>query len=123
MVCAHEPTLDPRIRWEAEGAAHRFAVSVLGFNRDDGSLPENELLDGYRLLRLRPNQVSGAYYFWRLKDVISKRVRVPIGILVVLLWPIMVAGEILALLLRGAARLIIRRILRWSLRLVTVSLL
>jgi glycosyltransferase involved in cell wall biosynthesis len=119
MICAHEPTLDPRIRWEAEGAAHRFAVSVLGFNRDDGSLPQDENVDGYRIVRLKPNQVSGAYYFWRLKDVVSNRVRVPIGIVAVLLWPILVLSEILLLLLRTTARTIVR----WATRLVTVSLL
>ena len=123
MVCAHEPTLDPRIRWEAEGAARRFAVSVLGFNRDDGSLPEEESVDGYRLVRLKRNEVSGAYYFWRLKDVISNRVRVPIAILVVVLWPIMVLAEILALLLRKAARPMLRCILPLATQLVTVSLL
>ncbi len=119
MVCAHEPTLDPRIRWEAEGAAHRFSVSVLGFNRDDGSLPDEENLHGYRLLRLKPNLVSGAYYFWRLKDVISNRVRVPIAILVILLWPLLVLGEILTLLLRKAAR----PMLRWTVQLVNVYIL
>ncbi len=123
MVCAHEPTLDPRIRWEAEGAADRFAVSVLGFNRDDGSLPEHENVDGYRIVRLKPIQVSGAHYFWRLKDVISNRVRVPIGILAVLLWPIMVLAEILLLLLRAVARTMVRWMVRSTSRLVTVSLL
>lgn len=31
MICAHEPTVDPRIRWEAEFAAKQFEVTVLGF--------------------------------------------------------------------------------------------
>ncbi len=114
MICAHEPTLDPRIRWEAEGAAHRFVVSVLGFNRDDGSLPGVESVDGYRLVRLRPNQVSAAYYLWRLKDLVPSPIRVLLGILVVLILPFMVLAEILLRLLSGMARLV--------LRLVTVSL-
>src|SRR5437667_9878007 len=97
MVCAHEPTLDPRIRWEAEGGAERFAVTVLGFNREDGSLPGEEDVAGYRLVRLKPNQVSGAYYFWRLKDLIPNRVRIPLGLLTIVLWPIMVLGEIVLL--------------------------
>src|SRR5947208_2679344 len=87
MVCAHEPSLDPRIRWAADGAARRFAVSVLGLNRDDGSLPRDEMVGGYRVVRVQPNSVSAAYYFWRLKDVVPKRVRIPLGILVVALWP------------------------------------
>ena len=52
MICAHEPSLDPRIRWEAEAAARRFDVTVLGFNRDDGSEPERHSGSGYRIVRL-----------------------------------------------------------------------
>jgi glycosyltransferase involved in cell wall biosynthesis len=118
MICAHEPTLDPRIRWEAEGAAHQFSVSVLGFNRDDGSLPGAEDVNGYRLVRLTPIQMSAAYYLWRLKDLVSGRVRALLGLLVVLLMPLMVLAEILLRLLSGLARLLLRS----ALRLVTVSL-
>jgi glycosyltransferase involved in cell wall biosynthesis len=118
MICAHEPTLDPRILWEAEGAAQQFDVTVLGFNRDDGSLPEIETVDGYRLVRLKSHPVSGAYYFWRLKDLIPTRIRVPLAIAAVLLSPILVLAEILVHLARGTARLMLRS----ALRLVTVSL-
>ena len=122
MVCAHEPSLDPRIRWEAEGAANRFSVSVLGLNRDDGSLPQDEMVGAYRVIRLQPNSVSPAYYFWRLKDVVPNRLRVPLGILVVLLWPLLVLAEILLRSLRCIVRPIFRWILSWTVRLVTVSL-
>src|SRR5690242_3869259 len=72
MICAHEPGLDPRIGWEAEAAADRFDVTVLGFNRDDGSLPDAQGIDGYQVVRLPRRLVSGTSYFWRLKDVIPR---------------------------------------------------
>ena len=42
MICAHEPTVDPRIRWEAEFAANQFEVTVLGFKEKGSSAPDNE---------------------------------------------------------------------------------
>ena len=50
MICAHEPSLDPRIRWEAEAAARRFDVTVLGFNRDDGPEPERDSGSVYQIV-------------------------------------------------------------------------
>jgi len=119
MICAHEPSLDPRIRWEAEAAAHRFKVTVLGFNRDDRSLAQLEQIDGYEIVRLNRSAVSGIYYFWRLKDVIPKEVRIPLGGLLLLLSPLMVLGEVLLRLGRGA----VRWLLRSASRLITLSLL
>lgn len=52
MLCAHEPTMDPRVKWAAASAAARFDVTVLGFNNAAGSLPAREERDGYALLRL-----------------------------------------------------------------------
>ena len=40
MICAHEPTMDPRIRWEAEGAARGFDVTVLGFTNENRPRPD-----------------------------------------------------------------------------------
>jgi glycosyltransferase involved in cell wall biosynthesis len=107
MLCAHEPTLDPRIRWEAESAAGRAEVTVLGFNRDEETLPECEIVGRYTLVRLTRNEVSGLYYFWRLKDVIPNRVRIPLGVVVVILWPILVPAEILIRLTHGSVCLVI----------------
>ncbi|SIR20388.1 Glycosyltransferase involved in cell wall bisynthesis [Bosea sp. TND4EK4] len=52
MLCAHEPTMDPRVKWSAASAARSFDVTVLGFNNAAGSLPEQQDGDGYRLVRL-----------------------------------------------------------------------
>lgn len=119
MICAHEPSLDPRIRWEAEAAARRFQVTVLGFNRDDGSLPQLERINDYEIIRLNQSSVSGLYYFWRLKDVIPKGIRFALGALLLLASPLLVLAEVILRLARGA----VRWLLRASSRLVTVSLL
>ena len=119
MICAHEPSLDPRIRWEAEAAARRFQVTVLGFNRDDRSLPPVERINGYEIIRLNHGAVSGLYYFWRLKDVIPKEIRFALGALLLLGSPLLVLAEVILRLARGAVRLLLRA----SSRLVTMSLL
>ncbi|HEX4614597.1 MAG TPA: glycosyltransferase [Stellaceae bacterium] len=119
MICAHEPSLDPRIRWEAEAAARRFQVTVLGFNRDDRSLPPVERINGYEIIRLNHGAVSGLYYFWRLKDVIPKEIRLALGALLLLGSPLLVLAEVILRLARGA----VRWLLRASSRLVTMSLL
>jgi glycosyltransferase involved in cell wall biosynthesis len=114
MVCAHEPTLDPRIRWEAEAAARRFEVTVLGFNRPDGSCPAVEVRNGYKTIRLPQNQVSGLYYFWHLKDVLPRHVRICGAVLAVMLLPVLALVEI-------GLRLGYR-MMRWSIGLVRESL-
>jgi glycosyltransferase involved in cell wall biosynthesis len=104
MICAHEPGLDPRIRWEAEAAAGRFGVTVLGFNRDDGSLARSERVAGYQIVRLARRKVSGVSYFWRLKDILPITVYVPLGALLLPTLPLLVFCELLGRLLRGSVR-------------------
>jgi glycosyltransferase involved in cell wall biosynthesis len=104
MICAHEPGLDPRIRWEAEAAAGRFRVTVLGFNRDDRSLPGSESVAGYHIVRLARHNVSGVSYFWWLKDVIPKPIYIPLGAVLLPILPLLVFGELLGRLLRGSVR-------------------
>jgi glycosyltransferase involved in cell wall biosynthesis len=104
MICAHEPGLDPRIRWEAEAAAGRFRVTVLGFNRDDGALPSAQSVGGYQIIRLARRKVSGLSYCWWLKDVIPKPVYVPLGALLLPMVPLVVFGELFGRLLRGSVR-------------------
>ena len=58
MLCAHEPTADPRVVWEASGAAQRFDVAVLGFSSGDGAFGPVEKADGYTLYRL-PHKNAG----------------------------------------------------------------
>ncbi|MBV8889993.1 MAG: glycosyltransferase [Alphaproteobacteria bacterium] len=126
MICGHEPMLDPRIRWEAEAAASRFDITVLGFNRPDGSCPEHETVDGYRLIRLKPPAVGAGHYLWRLKDIVPRRARLPALLVLALLFPLLVLAEILFRLIRIPVRRL-RRGARAGLdsarRLVTVSLL
>ncbi len=51
MICAHEPSVDPRIRWEAEAAARRFDVTVLGFKTRESD-PDIDAGVAYRTIRL-----------------------------------------------------------------------
>jgi len=105
MICAHEPTLDPRIRWEAEAAARRFDLTVLGFNRDDGLAPERDGASGYRIVRLVRPAVSAAYFLWRLKDVLPLGMYIPLAALALLFAPVLLLAEIGGRCLR----LIVRR--------------
>src|SRR5436305_6173675 len=105
MVCAHEPTMDPRIRWEAEAASDRFDVTVLGFNRDNGSLPELEQVGDYRIVRLRHRDFGVAHYLWRFKDLIPTPVKVTAVVLGIALFPVLLAIEILARLFVAVLRM------------------
>lgn len=123
MICAHEPSLDPRIRWEAEAAAQRFDVTVLGFNRPDGSCPAIEIRNRYKIVRLMPNEVSGIYYFWRLKDVVPRRLLIPGAILGTALLPVLIVLEFAVRLIRWGLRRSLR-LARWlAARSLVLSLL
>jgi glycosyltransferase involved in cell wall biosynthesis len=115
MVCAHEPTMDPRIRWEAERAASSFDVTVLGFNRKDGSKPHIESCAGYKIIRLTRYDVSPLQYALHLKKILSRRAQISVLLLAFAMWPFLFLGEI-------AFRLL-RRMQRFLRRLTTVSLL
>jgi glycosyltransferase involved in cell wall biosynthesis len=104
MICAHEPSLDPRIRWEAESAARYFDVTVLGFNNDNGSRPAVKPAGGYCVVHLARPAVSGLAYFWRLKDALPLAAWIPLAPFVLLLAPAIIAGERLGGALRGAVR-------------------
>ena len=75
MVCAHEPTMDPRIRWEAERAATSYDVTVLGFSKE-GSKLDVEFLGGYKIIRLTRCDMSPLQYLLHLKATLSSRRRV-----------------------------------------------
>ena len=96
MVCAHEPRLDPRIRWEAETASARFAVTVLGFAGENAA-PGSMADDGYRVVRLRRPAVGGIRYFWWWKGVIGRPAWLTLGAVLLLAAP-------LALLIDAASR-------------------
>ena len=72
MVCAHEPTMDPRIRWEAERAASLYDVTVLGFSKE-GSKLDVEFLSGYKIIRLTRCDMSPLQYLLHLKATLSSR--------------------------------------------------
>jgi glycosyltransferase involved in cell wall biosynthesis len=104
MICAHEPNLDPRIRWEAEFAACRFDVTVLGFNRDDSPLPATEVVCGYRVIRLPRSSLGGFHYLWRLKNILPVGVSVVLGLLLLLGLPLIIPVALAGRLVRAAIR-------------------
>jgi hypothetical protein len=65
MLCAHEPNLDPRIRWESQYASTEFDVTVLGFAGDENATGRGDKrADVCRTVRLKGNGVSSAAFFW-----------------------------------------------------------
>ena len=115
MICAHEPGLDPRIHWEAAAAAGRFEVTVLGFNRPDGSLPPSERRDGYRIVRRPYAEASALRYLWLLKDIVPRRYLLPAAFAGALFYPLVVVAEIVFRLLRAAWRFVGRNVLTLAL--------
>lgn len=106
MLCAHEPTMDPRVKWAATSAARSFEVTVLGFNNAAGSLPQHQDLDGYRLVRLPHRFVSLLTYPLAFAKTVPP-----------LLWLILLAlSPLLALLLAFVALpLALMRLIRQTL--------
>ncbi len=105
MLCAHEPNMDPRIRWEAESAAQRFEVTVLGFNRDDAPLPASDETRGYRIVRLDRRDAGVLRYFWRLRDLAPAGAKAAAVAAAIALLPLLLAFEIIARLLVVLLRL------------------
>jgi glycosyltransferase involved in cell wall biosynthesis len=103
MVCAHEPTLDPRIRWEAEAASPRFDVTVLGFNREDESKPAFEHTGRYRIIRLRRTNMSALQYLGRFQDIFTPSARVALLAVLIAALPVALLIELAVRMLRNEA--------------------
>jgi glycosyltransferase involved in cell wall biosynthesis len=100
MVCAHEPTMDPRIGWEAKGAAERFDVTVLGFHGEGDARPSLERRDGYEIRRVRREMASLVRFAWHLKDVLGATATVLLAAVALLLSPFLLAAVALGALTR-----------------------
>lgn len=60
MLAAHEPSLDPRIKWEAHSASREYDVTVVGFNDN----PEKQHKDAtFKTIRLERNLHQGLFTF------------------------------------------------------------
>jgi glycosyltransferase involved in cell wall biosynthesis len=126
MICAHEPTMDPRILWTAEYASAEFDVRVLGFNREDQAKPPEQQVDGYRIIRLQRIDERAAYFFWRLKDLLPRSTFIAMVVAGAALAPALVLLEIVARLLIGSARASRRALVamqRSGSRLLTIRLM
>ena len=72
MLCAHEPTADPRIAWAARSAAAAFDVTVLGFASATTRKSDTQTADGYRVVRLGRTPGSMSRYLWLLKEAATR---------------------------------------------------
>jgi glycosyltransferase involved in cell wall biosynthesis len=89
MLCAHEPTLDPRIHWEAEGAARRrFEVTVVGFPSEGRALAKDESYHGYRIVRTRTDAGVGQFSYRLLSVLRPEQCLVAVAVLVFFVTPI-----------------------------------
>jgi glycosyltransferase involved in cell wall biosynthesis len=108
MLCAHEPGLDPRIRWEAEGAATRFRTTVLGFNREDASLPAVEVRGGYTIHRVVRRDTGVSTFARHFFTAFRRHHPVAAGVLMLALVVPALLFELLSLALSGAYRALAR---------------
>ena len=104
MLVSHDPTLDPRVDWEARSASGRFDVVVLGLQPGRAAPAAEEDAGGYRLRRLASARGPGntLTFLLRWLRVIGRREQVAVlvflalgGWLLLLIPPIV--GGLLAL--------------------------
>ena len=100
MICAHPPSADPRIAWEASSASREFDVTVLGFASSDGSAPPQTAPSPYRVVCLPYAPRSPLLYLRRFAAVISPVGRATLVVAGALLLPVTVAAKALLLLVR-----------------------
>jgi glycosyltransferase involved in cell wall biosynthesis len=105
MLCAHEPTLDPRVCWEAESAVARFQVTVLGFNRKDRSKAAQEDICGYHIIRLPQRDFSAIRFLWRMRHAVSRQNLDLRVVALLLVSPLILLLEILIRTSRSMVRL------------------
>jgi glycosyltransferase involved in cell wall biosynthesis len=94
MICAHEPTMDPRIRWEAEGAARDFDVTVLGLRNADDRSPTIGTPVSYKIVRLPRRDATAFQYALHLKTIMSRPAQLTILLALAVLWPVLFVGEV-----------------------------
>ena len=95
MICAHEPTMDPRIAWEASSAADDFAVTVLGLQPDQGRRPGSQQNDVYTVIRRDKRPVAGLIRLsMHLAGLLPRSLRYAIGLLALAGFPLVVVAEI-----------------------------
>ena len=132
LLCGHEPTLDPRIDWEANYAADQYDVKVIGFGIAGRPKPAVESNGRYQLVRAPRLEVFTSiklavlakhYYFGRHKKLfwLCAMVALPIAVpLLAVVWLLLFAVElvfrILGLLLWPLRRFVTTRALRLVIR-------
>src|SRR5262245_34583940 len=102
MLCAHEPTADPRVGWAARSAAAAVDVTVLGFASAATRKSDTQTAEGYRIVRLGRTTGSMSRYLWLLKEAATGAAYGFLTIMAMVAAPILVVTEA-ALALAGKA--------------------
>src|SRR5207247_2848844 len=68
------------------------------------SAPDNQDTGSYKVVRLQRLDVSPAYYLWRLKDVLPEPLLASLIVVGILLYPLLVVGELLVRTFRSEER-------------------
>jgi glycosyltransferase involved in cell wall biosynthesis len=100
MICAHPPSADPRIAWEASSAAREFGVTVLGFASSVDTAPPPMEASSYRIVQLPYAPRSPIVYLRWFASTLSPIERGALVLAGALLLPAAVAAKALLLLAR-----------------------
>jgi glycosyltransferase involved in cell wall biosynthesis len=100
MICAHPPSADPRIAWEANSASREFDVTVLGFASSNGTVPSQTEESPYRVVRLPYPPRSPIFYLRWFASALPPIERVALAVAGAFVLPIAVAAKALLLLAR-----------------------
>ncbi|HEV2547574.1 MAG TPA: glycosyltransferase [Stellaceae bacterium] len=100
MICAHPPSVDPRIAWEAGSASREFDVTVLGFASSDGTMPPPTEPSPYRIVRLPYAPRSPISYFRWFASVVSPIEKAALVVAGAVVLPIFALAKAILLFLR-----------------------
>src|SRR5580658_2374201 len=104
MICAHAPSLDPRIRWEAEAALPRFDVTLLGFTREDAVDRAGTAIDRCASKLFSRKARSALVFLWRLNGALNFPLDLCYLALLILLSPPLAFADALAWLFAPVVR-------------------
>ena len=104
MICAHAPSLDPRIRWEAEAALPRFDVTLLGFTREDAGDQAGTAIDSCASKFFGRKARSALVFLWRINGALNFPLDLCYCALLILLSPPLAFADAIAWLFAPVVR-------------------
>jgi glycosyltransferase involved in cell wall biosynthesis len=121
MLAAHEPTLDPRVNWEANLASEEYEVTVMGLKDMPRITADKELKGNYTILRFDRTETHGKGMFLKflIKAFIPKWLSAFAGFILLPFFPLLIILEYIARILMPKNSLVTIKIVRIMLGLVT----